>query len=160
MRLSTFKPVGPVQIGAWRGIAVAASVVAIDRLSKSWALDLPLLADGREVLPFVRIVRAWNPGINFGLFSDSQDLSLVLIALAVVIGVGLLAWTNRSSQLWHNVSCGLIAGGSFGNAVDRLIYGAVHDFLNVSCCGLRNPYAFNLADTAIFLGVILLVVRR
>ena len=160
MRLGTLKPVGPCKCGAWRGIAVAASVVAVDRLSKAWALDLPLLADGREILPFLRIVRTWNPGINFRVFSDSQDLSLVLIALAVVIGVGLLAWTNGTSQLWHNVSCGLIAGGSFGNAVDRLIYGAVHDFLNVSCCGLRNPYAFNLADTAIFLGVILLVVRR
>ena len=149
-----------MQIGFWRAIAVTTAVLAIDRLSKVWALDLPLLAGGREILPFVRIVRTWNTGINFGLFSDAQDLALVLAALAIVIGAGLLVWTNRSSQIWHNAGCGLIAGGAFGNAIDRLIHGAVHDFLNVSCCGLRNPYAFNLADTAIFLGVVLLVIRR
>ena len=149
-----------MQIGIWRGIAVAIAVLAIDRLSKIWALDLPLVASGRDILPFVRIVRTWNTGINFGLFSESANLGLVLIGLALVIGVGLLLWTNRYPQVWHNVACGLIAGGAFGNAADRLLYGAVHDFLNVSCCGLRNPYAFNLADTAIFLGVVLLVVRR
>ena len=149
-----------MRIGIWRGIAVAVVVLAIDRLSKVWALDLPLVAGGREILPFVRIVRTWNTGINFGLFSESADLGLFLVAFAVIVGVGILAWTNRYAQAWHNVACGLIAGGALGNAADRLIYGAVHDFLNVSCCGLRNPYAFNLADAAIFLGVFLLIVRR
>ncbi len=149
-----------MEIGAWRGIAVAASVVAIDRAAKAWALNVPILAEGREILPFVRVVRTWNPGINFGLFGESGDLSLFLAAVAVAVGIGLLVWTRSVPQFWHNAACGLVAGGALGNAVDRLVYGAVHDFLNVSCCGLRNPYAFNPADCAIFLGVILLVVRR
>lgn len=146
--------------GAWRAIAVAASTFAIDQVSKAWALQLPLLGEGRELLPFLRIVRTWNPGINFGLFSESQDLSFVLAGIAIAVGAGVIAWTRNTPDFQHNLACGLVAGGAVGNAIDRLIYGAVHDFLNVSCCGLRNPYAFNLADVAIFLGVALLVIRR
>ena len=146
--------------GLRRGLVVAALALALDQLGKWWALSLPLAAGGSEVLPFLRIVRVWNYGINFGLFGDSVRLSLVLAAFALCVGAGLLLWTRRSPSRWHNTASGLVAGGAFGNAIDRLVHGAVHDFLNVSCCGIRNPYAFNLADTAIFLGVVLLVLRR
>jgi signal peptidase II len=50
-----------------------------------------------------------------------------------------------------------LLGGALGNVVDRLIYGAVADFLNMSCCGIDNPYAFNVADIAVFAGAIGLV---
>ena len=56
------------------------------------------------------------------------------------------------------VSAGLLIGGALGNVVDRLLYGAVADFLNMSCCGLSNPYAFNIADIAVFIGAFGLVV--
>ena len=49
---------------------------------------------------------------------------------------------------------GLIIGGALGNVFDRFIYGAVADFINITCCGLNNPYSFNLADTSIFIGVL------
>ena len=49
---------------------------------------------------------------------------------------------------------GLIVGGAIGNVFDRFIYGAVADFINITCCGLNNPYSFNLADTSIFIGVL------
>ena len=52
------------------------------------------------------------------------------------------------------ISVGLLIGGALGNVVDRLIYGAVADFLNVTCCGLNNPYAFNVADISVFLGAL------
>ena len=55
------------------------------------------------------------------------------------------------------LSGGLLVGGAIGNAVDRVLYGAVADFLNMSCCGIRNPYAFNVADISIFIGAIGLV---
>jgi signal peptidase II len=51
------------------------------------------------------------------------------------------------------MSLGLIIGGALGNALDRAIFGAVMDFLNMSCCGIRNPYTFNIADIFIFAGV-------
>ena len=55
------------------------------------------------------------------------------------------------------LSLSLILGGALGNVVDRLVYGAVADFLNMSCCGIENPYAFNVADIAIFAGAIGLI---
>jgi signal peptidase II len=56
------------------------------------------------------------------------------------------------------VSAGVLIGGALGNVVDRVVYGAVADFLNMSCCGIENPYAFNVADVAIFAGAIGLVI--
>ena len=56
------------------------------------------------------------------------------------------------------VSAGLVIGGAVGNVIDRLVYGAVADFLNVSCCGWRNPWSFNVADIAIFVGAFGLIV--
>jgi signal peptidase II len=55
------------------------------------------------------------------------------------------------------VSGGLLVGGALGNVIDRIVYGAVADFLNMSCCGIENPYAFNVADISIFLGAVGLV---
>ncbi len=52
------------------------------------------------------------------------------------------------------ISTGLLVGGALGNVVDRLVYGAVADFLNMSCCGVDNPFSFNVADVAIFAGAI------
>ena len=49
---------------------------------------------------------------------------------------------------------GLLLGGALGNVIDRLLYGAVADFLNMSCCGISNPYAFNVADISIFVGAV------
>ncbi len=56
------------------------------------------------------------------------------------------------------LAAGLLVGGALGNALDRVLHGAVADFLNMSCCGIRNPYAFNLADVGIFAGAIALVI--
>jgi signal peptidase II len=51
------------------------------------------------------------------------------------------------------VAAGLMIGGALGNVIDRILYGAVADFLNMSCCGIDNPYAFNVADVSIFFGL-------
>ena len=59
---------------------------------------------------------------------------------------------------WAQLSGGLLVGGALGNVVDRVAYGAVADFLNMSCCGIENPYAFNVADIAIFAGALGLVI--
>ena len=65
---------------------------------------------------------------------------------------------RRERGNWKaELSGGLLVGGALGNIVDRIAYGAVADFLNMSCCGIENPYAFNVADIAIFLGAVGLV---
>jgi signal peptidase II len=135
--------------------------LAIDQASKVLVLNgLDLLGKGGiDVLPPLLTFRlAWNKGVNFGLFSDeSAALRWILIGLALVISGVVARWVSRMPGVWSQVLGGLVIGGAFGNALDRAVYGAVADFLNMSCCGLNNPYAFNIADVAIFVGVFGLV---
>ena len=143
-------------------LVVAAGIFAIDQAIKYWALSLPLTGAGMEVNAFLRIVRVWNTGINFGLLDGGSALWLpyLLAGVSVLVGLALLWWAARSDSLWRKLVCGAVAGGAWGNGFDRLVHGAVHDYLNVSCCGIQNPYAFNLADTAITLGALALIFRR
>ena len=110
--------------------------------------------------PFLVFRMAWNRGINFGLFSGESDWSRwVLVAVALAISAWVWAWVRRDSAgKWAQVSAGLLIGGALGNVIDRLAYGAVADFHNMSCCGIENPYAFNVADIAIFAGALGLVI--
>ena len=82
----------------------------------------------------------------------------MLIALALVIVAALLIWQRRAPGWMAPIATGLVVGGALGNVWDRVIFGAVADFLNVSCCGINNPFAFNLADTFIFIGVVGLII--
>lgn len=109
--------------------------------------------------PLLNFRMGWNEGINFGLFSDSPAIMRwVLIALAIVVSIWLTWWSKRTlSRTITFVGAGLVIGGALGNALDRIIYGAVADFLNMSCCGINNPYTFNVADIAIFAGAFVLI---
>ena len=100
-----------------------------------------------------------NRGINFGLFDGGSEASRwILVAVALVISVGVLIWASRTAMSRSAyVSAGLLVGGAIANVLDRLVYGYVLDFLNVSCCGIENPFVFNLADVFIFAGAIGLV---
>ena len=104
--------------------------------------------------PYLTLRMAWNEGINFGLFSDTGDRARwVLIGVAVTISAWVLVWARRERRnRLVQIAAGLLVGGALGNVIDRLIFGAVADFLNMSCCGISNPYAFNVADIAIFAG--------
>jgi signal peptidase II len=104
--------------------------------------------------PFLTFVMAWNRGINFGLFAGDSDLARwILVALALAIVAWVVVWARgEPGSRWMQVSAGLLVGGALGNVIDRLIWGAVADFLNMSCCGWQNPWAFNVADIAIFVG--------
>lgn len=129
----------------------------LDQVSKYLIVhSLDLISRGTiEVLPPLLTLRmAWNTGINFGLMSDGSYWSRwLLIALALVICAAVLVWIHRERPRHIGlVAAGLLIGGALGNVIDRIIYGAVADFLNMSCCGIDNPYAFNVADIAIFLG--------
>ncbi|MFK7754866.1 MAG: signal peptidase II [Sedimentitalea sp.] len=101
-----------------------------------------------------------NRGINFGLLAgNSEAARWVLIVFSLIVVGAVIYWVWR----WHPtrrmaLAAGLLAGGALGNVADRLIYGYVLDFLNVSCCGINNPFVFNLADVFIFAGAIGLVI--
>ena len=104
---------------------------------------------------------AWNKGINFGLFEgDSVMQAYVLTAISILISIVFFTWLRNSTSFLTQILAALVIGGALGNAIDRLLYGAVADFINITCCGLRNPYSFNLADVFIFIGLIGLLVFK
>jgi signal peptidase II len=146
------------QIG--RAALVAAAVIALDRATKLWVVEgLDLASRGfvRVWDPWLNFAMAWNEGINFGLFDFGASGRWVLVALALAICAALLVWVRRTGGWWQAAGVGLIVGGALGNVWDRLTWGAVADFINMSCCGIRNPFAFNVADAAIFLGAAVLI---
>jgi signal peptidase II len=106
--------------------------------------------------PYLVLKMARNRGVNFGLFAE-YDMRWVLIAVALAICVGVLFWLHKTGGTkWTYIAAGILIGGALGNIVDRVLYGWVADFLNMSCCGIHTPFAFNIADIAIFIGAILL----
>jgi signal peptidase II len=141
---------------------VALATFVLDQVTK-WAVvhGLNLIEIGSiEVIPTVLAFHmAWNTGINFGLFAAEADYARwILIAIALGISAWVWLWVRREgADPRSQVFAGLLIGGAIGNVVDRVIYGAVADFLNVSCCGIENPFSFNVADAAIFVGALGLV---
>jgi len=142
------------------GLLVAVLACVIDQASKLYLLfgyDLAAHAPVR-LGPMFDLVYARNTGISYGLFQTEGPLGQWLLlgfkAIAVVL---LWIWLTRSRSRLTALSLGLIIGGAIGNAIDRLAYGWVADFVffHVSGANWRfNWYVFNLADVAIFAGVI------
>ncbi|WP_299360532.1 signal peptidase II [uncultured Paracoccus sp.] len=143
-------------------LIVAAVVVALDQLTKYVVVHALRLKEIQELTvwePFLNLRMAWNQGINFGLFSSDVEVMrwiLVGVAAVVCVGVAIWLWRVRPGRL-AQVASGLLIGGAVGNVIDRIAYGAVADFLNMSLPGWRNPYSFNIADIAIFAGALGLV---
>ncbi len=145
-------------------LIVAAVSWGLDRFSKLYALETLALrpGDAIEMIPgILTFVMTWNYGINFGILASDGDLSkMVLSLLALVVSIVLFVWAARHPRDGiFAFAIGLVIGGALGNGYDRQVYGAVADFLNVTCCGIHNPFAFNIADVTIFLGVAILLLR-
>lgn len=141
---------------------IAAVTFALDQLSKLavlFGIDLWNRGEFDVLPPFLVFRMQWNQGINFGLLASGSDIARWgLIALALVICGWVIWWLRGERGNWKaQVAGGLLVGGALGNVVDRIAYGAVADFLNMSCCGIENPYAFNIADIAIFAGALGLI---
>ncbi|WP_149141332.1 signal peptidase II [Gemmobacter caeruleus] len=141
-----------------RRVALAALLVfgldQITKLAVVFGLDLRARGEIDVLPPLLNFRMAWNQGVNFGLLSSSTEIMRwLLIVLSLVITAWVWIWVQRGQHgKWMQISAGVLIGGALGNVVDRVAYGAVADFLNMSCCGFENPYAFNVADIAIFAG--------
>ena len=140
------------------GVAVAAIACLIDQASKLYFLFVfDLAANPVRLGPFFDFVLTRNTGISYGLFQTQgplgQGVLLGFKALAVLL---LWLWLARAKDRLTALSLGLIIGGAVGNAIDRLAYGWVADFVffHVSTANWRfNWYVFNLADVTIVAGV-------
>ena len=135
----------------------------LDQVTKYWVvhtLNLDRVGTIEVFPPFFNLQMAWNYGINFGLFAGNNDTTRwILIAIALLISGAVLAWVYFDpAGRWQKIAAGFLVGGAIGNVVDRVLYGAVADFINTSCCGLSNPYSFNIADIAVFVGAFGMIV--
>lgn len=140
-------------------LGIAAAVFVFDQLSK-WVVLAQVMDPPRviPVLPGFNLVLVFNRGVSFGLFGgDSAWWPYVLSALAVAVSVALALWARHAGNRLLAAALGAIIGGALGNVIDRLRFGAVVDFLDLYLPGTALPHwpAFNIADSAIVVGVAL-----
>lgn len=142
-------------------VVIAIIVLLLDRLAK-WAVASNIaLHDSVVVIPgFFRLTHVQNTGAAFGLFADSSAQwkvgALVSFSVLALIVVSALLWKNSNSLSTTTIGLSLILGGAMGNLWDRMVSGRVVDFLDFYVGSYHWP-AFNIADTAIVIGAILLI---
>ena len=139
-------------------VALVVTLVA-DQASKLYFLyvyDLPL-HDPIELGRFVTFTVVWNKGISYGLFQQASEFGRwILVGIAAISTVVLGYWMAKAGNRLLAVSLGIIIGGAIGNAIDRVLHGAVFDFVHLHV-GEWSWYVFNVADAAIVVGVIGLI---
>jgi signal peptidase II len=138
------------------GLLIAALVFAFDQLTKFWILRVVNL-DEREpiqIAPFLDLAMAWNKGVSYGLLST--HMQGLLVALSLAITVMLVVWLAKADKPLAAASFGLLIGGALGHALDRILHGAVADFVHLYW-GTWSWYIFNVADIAIVAGVAVLL---
>lgn len=139
-------------------------IVVIDQLTKAWVLNgLGLRFEGQShpVLdPFFNITLVHNEGVSFGLFGDGSARWMLSLFSLVVAGI-LGWWALKADRRLLITAIGFIMGGAIGNVIDRIRFGWVVDFLDFSgnvVAGVKVfPWVFNIADSAITVGVVLLI---
>ncbi len=143
------------------GYGVALATVLADQLSKFAILRIIDLPERGPInlLPVLSLTMVWNPGVSFGLLrSEGVVGRLALAGFALAVVTALAWWTRRTPRVLTAVGLGLVMGGAVGNnLVDRLRFGRVADFIDVSGLGFF-PWVFNVADSAITVGVAILLV--
>ncbi|MCF4164727.1 signal peptidase II [Zavarzinia compransoris] len=139
------------------GVVLFVVTLVADRISKERLIALLDGQDPVQVTDFFNLVMVWNRGVSFGLFQQGDDSGRYLLTgFAVLVALMLLVWMWRSSSRLAAAGLALVAGGALGNAYDRVVLGAVADFFDFHVSGYHF-WAFNIADSAITVGVGLLL---
>jgi signal peptidase II len=129
-------------------------VLVLDFITKTLVRSLMQAGDSAKILPFLSITHTQNTGIAFGLL-QAEALRWVFVFIALAVAV-VIVWSVQQKRLRRDfVLWGLVIGGALGNALDRILLGAVTDFID-----LHWWPAFNLADSALTIGVVLLVLHE
>jgi signal peptidase II len=137
---------------------LALAVIVSDQALKYWILDVFRLPerDPSPVAGPLWLTLVWNKGVSFGVLNtDAEWTRWVLSAFSVIVAGALAVWVWRVERRVLALAVGLIMGGAVGNVIDRLRLGAVTDFIHVTWPWF--PWVFNLADSAISVGSVLLI---
>lgn len=135
------------------GLITALLIILLDYLTKQWALSyLEPSMSPREINAMLNMVMVHNAGISFGMLSQNSIGAALPLAIAAIMLSVLIVWLSRSQSTPQSLAIGLIIGGAIGNVIDRVRFGAVIDFIDVHYGAWHWP-AFNLADSAICIGV-------
>ena len=144
------------------GFGIALVVFALDQLTK-WLVSGPmhLKAVGQVyLLPFFNLTWTENNGISLGLFNATTELGRwMLVAVTSAIAIGVAIWIGREKARWDQAALGMILGGALGNILDRVRFGYVVDFADLHFGTFRPFLVFNVADAAISIGVVILLLR-
>lgn len=144
------------------GYSVAATVFVLEQISK-WIVLGPL--DLRNtfqirILPIFNLTYTENHGISLGLFQASSDaMRWVLVAVTAAIAAGVAVWITREEKNGDQIALGMVLGGALGNILDRVRHGYVVDFADLHFGDFRPFFIFNVADAAISIGVVILLLR-
>jgi len=143
------------------GGGIALAVFALDQISKFAVIHGFVVANPEPtpMMPFLDLTLRLNPGISFSFFPQQTVGGVALLLIFTLAATALLGvWLWRTPSRLTGAGLGAIIGGAFGNAFDRIAYGAVVDFLDLHAFG-RHFFVFNLADAAINIGVALLLIE-
>jgi len=138
------------------GLAIL--IVIVDQITKAWMLDGLSLREVGQVLvwpPLLNFSYVENTGVSFGLFGGG-GARWILTGFSIIVAGVLTWWALKAERRMLAISIGLVVGGAIGNVIDRIRFGYVVDFVDVSGIGFF-PWVFNVADSAITIGVILLI---
>jgi signal peptidase II len=145
------------------GLLFALAVLVADQIVK-YVVTGPLGIDGYgkslEILPFFNLTYVENFGVSMGfLRADSEGMRWGLVALTSALSIGVIVWMWRETRRADIFGLGLVLGGAVGNIVDRVRFGHVVDFADLHFGEIRPFLIFNVADAAITIGVLILLVR-
>ncbi|MEW5838144.1 MAG: signal peptidase II [Pseudomonadota bacterium] len=140
------------------GVLIAIVVILLDQLTKLWAASALSYAMPIPVIPGFNLTLHYNKGAAFSFLGDAGGWQRwFFLALALGVSAWLVLWLRKlgEHERWMGLSLSLLIGGALGNAIDRVYLGHVIDFIDLYCCGYHWP-AFNVADSAISVGAVLL----
>ena len=151
---------------AFAAYGFALLIIVLDQLTKAWILSLPDVASIEQIPvgyvfaevfpPILRFTFVQNTGVSFGLFGGGEA-RWGLTIFSVLVSGALAWWATRADRRLLITAIGLVIGGALGNVIDRVRFGYVVDFIDVSGTGVV-PGVFNVADSAITIGVVLLII--
>jgi len=145
--------------GSWtRWLGLSATVVALDLATKEWVSSVFRYGETVEVMPFFNLVLVHNTGAAFSFLAQAGGWQRWFFTAVAVVISGVLVWMLRKPGTGRLLSAALalVLGGALGNLYDRVTVGYVVDFIQLHAAGWFFP-AFNIADSAITVGVVLLI---